>query len=656
MGGRVRRGLVVGVLVAGGVATGTSVLSVATPAPAQAGELSAFAGCDELRTWYVDAALPQVGPYGLSGGPAVYAAAAGRIERQAVPAADTATAAGNGATGTNVQEAGVDEPDTTKTDGRRLVTVGPRGLAVVDVTGRSPRVLGRLRLPGAESAQLLLVPGNRAVVLSARYDVSAPPLDPRGVIDRELAPRDAGATTVTLVDLSDPGAPTVVRSDEVDGGLVSARMYGGVVRLVLSHRPDLPFTSPELELARTGTDPSSPEAGPKAWAAAERRATRANRAVVRNAAVQQWLPQRVARQGSTGVASRRPLLDCTDVRHPREATTLATVSVLTVDPVDGIAAHPTAVTSDGETVYASPTRLYVATTSWQVQAASRAVSPAVPERVRTYLHAFDVSAPDRTSYVATGNVEGGILGQWALSEHEGLLRVAATRSGTGPAGGASDAEVTVLRERGTRLVEVGSVAGLGRTETIRAVRWFGDLAVVVTFHQTDPLYTVDLSDPAAPRVRGELKVPGYSAYLHPVGGHRILGVGQDADARTGQTFGAQVSTFDLRRLDRPARLDTRSLGHGSTSPVEHDSRAFAYVPSRGLAVVPVFDSGWRSSLQALHVDGSGRLTRKGSWTAPAEAQIRRAVPVGEDRIAVVLHDRVVLLDLDGFAPSGSATL
>ena len=89
-----------------------------------------------------------------------------------------------------------------------------------------------------------------------------------------------------------------------------------------------------------------------------------------------------------------------------------------------------------------------------------------------------------------------------------------------------DNGIVVLDEKDGRLEQVGELAGLGVDEEIQSVRWFDDLAVVVTFRQMDPLYTIDLSDPTRPRRLGALKIPGFSAYLHPIGDDRLLGLGQ----------------------------------------------------------------------------------------------------------------------------------
>jgi len=130
---------------------------------------------------------------------------------------------------------------------------------------------------------------------------------------------------------------------------------------------------------------------------------------------------------------------------------------------------------------------------------------------------------------------------------------------------------------------------LGVNEEIQSVRWFDDLAIVVTFRQIDPLYTVDLSEPTAPALLGELKIPGFSAYLHPVGEDLLLGIGQDATER-GETTGSQASTFDISDLSDPRRVTALGLGIHRYSTVEDDPRSFTFLAEQRIALVPV--DGW----------------------------------------------------------------
>ena len=129
-----------------------------------------------------------------------------------------------------------------------------------------------------------------------------------------------------------------------------------------------------------------------------------------------------------------------------------------------------------------------------------------------------------------------------MDEYDGVLRVAV---GPDPA----DRQLQLGRHPRARTATTWSRSAgsdrLGRrTRRSESVRWFDGLAIMVTFRQVDPLYAVDLTDPADPRLLGELKIPGFSEYLHPLGAHRLIGIGQDA-ARDG-------------RLGRPGRRSSTS--------------------------------------------------------------------------------------------------
>jgi uncharacterized secreted protein with C-terminal beta-propeller domain len=167
--------------------------------------------------------------------------------------------------------------------------------------------------------------------------------------------------------------------------------------------------------------------------------------------------------------------------------------------------------------------------------------------------------------------------------------------------------------------------------------------VLVTFRQTDPLYTVDLSSPRDPRVLGALKIRGFSSYLHPVGGNLLLGLGQDATGR-GAALGGQAATFDLTDLRSVERRDT--FGFGPASEVAREPRAFTYLPDRRIAltVAQSWNTG-RGELVALHVGSDGSLTTSRSWALHRWAADRvRTLPLGDGRVAVV--DRGVrLVDL-----------
>jgi uncharacterized secreted protein with C-terminal beta-propeller domain len=596
----------------GGVASPPG--SPVDPPPAAASELERFADCEELRRWYVEAALPHVTEWGLGGGPVMPMPLMelGRAGATAMvdSAADQAVA--NGKTGTNVQEAGVDEPDLAKTDGSLVAHVQRRQVVLTDTGGDEPRRLSTVRLPrGLDAAELLLL-GDRLVVLGTTWHAWHGPAA-SDTIDRRLSFPYAGGpamTRVLVVDVGDPSAPVVEDDTTFDGSLVSARQYDDVVRLVLSTTtPRIDFVQP-----RRGRTP--------------REARAENRRLVRESRIEDWLPN-VQSRGTSA-----PLVDCADVAHPDETAGFGTVTVVAFTPDDPGARRTTAVTTSSDIVYSSADRLYLATSSfgwWD----GRHEDPST-----TDVHAFALDGPE-TAYLASGEVPGQVRDRWSMSEYDGRLRVA-TALGRSPWNPKENA-VVVLEEQGDALAEVGRVGRMGIRERIQSVRWFDEVAVVVTFRQVDPLYTLDLSDPARPRVVGELKIPGFSSYLHPVGGDLLVGLGQDATPR-GRTRGAQASVFDLSDLGDPRRIATATFGRHSEFAAATDPRAFAYLPERRTVLAALGDWDGGNRVVVLRIGEDGSLTRSDGVDVPGwNAAVVRTLPLADGRIALVGGGTVRLL-------------
>jgi uncharacterized secreted protein with C-terminal beta-propeller domain len=262
-------------------------------------------------------------------------------------------------------------------------------------------------------------------------------------------------------------------------------------------------------------------------------------------------------------------------------------------------------------------------------------------------------------------VPGVVLDQFALSESAGTLRVATTRT-DGGFGNATETGVHVLRRGGGQLDEIGSVGGLGRGERVYGVRFVGALGYVVTFRQTDPLYVLDFSDPTHPSLQGELKIPGYSAYLQAIGDGLLLGVGQDATDQ-GRRTGAQLALFDVHDPADPQRVATLPLGDWTTA--EGDHHALLWWPATGQVMVPAQEykdmaPPW-SGLVVAKVDGStlseqGRIDHAAAAaTTPSSSgpstpergtlPIERALVV-DGRLVTVSSAGVLVSDLDSLQP------
>jgi uncharacterized secreted protein with C-terminal beta-propeller domain len=263
-----------------------------------------------------------------------------------------------------------------------------------------------------------------------------------------------------------------------------------------------------------------------------------------------------------------------------------------------------------------------------------------PNDQTTTIQSFDLTDPANPRYRGAGEVPGTLVDQYSLSEYAGYLRVATTVGIPIPAPNegatpkvVSDNRVSVLRVTSDGLVPAGVVAGLGRGERIYGVRFVANLGYVVTFRQIDPLYVIDLSDPAHPRSLGHLKVTGYSAYLHPLGDGMLFGLGRKVDPHTAAPLGEQLSVFDVSSPAHPTLL-SRMYADRATSSAEDDHHAFLWWPADRLVIVPMssVDSPGQQMV-VYHVDTAGQLRREGAVTPPDSSNdfgggVERAIVIG----------------------------
>ena len=619
----------------GGTAGRSASGHAGSPSVAHPAGLAPFRSCGDLLGYVKSQAVPLVGPWGFGGS---FLAPGGAKPPIAVPAAGSAkTDAGTGPTegvdysGTNVQEQGVDEPDSVKTNGTTLFAAAGNRLNAVDVTGSHPKLLDSLKLDNGWSHELLLV-GDHLLVLS-RGGYWLTPLPARAALALPFYP---ATSSISEVDISNPKALRVVNTLTLDGGYVDARLVGSSARIVISSQvpTKLPFEPP--------TDSTE---------AALATARDHNRTVVQSSALGSWLPTyRTKRAGHAAVAAR-PLVQCRNVERPRKFSGLGMLTVLTVDLAKGLApVNSVGVMTDARIVYASQSNLYLATERWAERPLPATPNKPQQQNVSTAIHRFDISDPDRTRYRGSGQVSGYLLNQWSLSENAGILRVVSTDAPAWFSSGDTTASsLTTLRLDPGGLDQVGRVGNLGKGDRVYAVRFVGPTAYVVTFKQVDPLYTVDVSDPARPQVLGELELPGYSAYLHPIGSDLLLGIGQEIGTHNEPT-GTQLSLFDVSDLRHPARLAHASLGQG-WSAAEADHHAFLFWPRTGLVVVPFSQRAVGYRVDRAHgVQLVGRISQPGSANGAA---IMRSAVVG-DSVFTVSDAGVAANSLATLAPEGWA--
>ncbi len=575
-----------------------------------------------------------------------------------------------GVTATNVQEEGVDEADLIKGDGE--ITAAILKGRVVIARSWPLSAFGELSriTPAADPVGLYLA-GSRLIVLSQRGD----PYGGGGVIPlvAEVGGDDApagGAEEPEVIeqvfDLTDPARPQLAKQQGFSGTLLSSRRIGATLYLVLSDEGvvmpqfdhDIGIEYDDLpECPAEGVSEPSDELR-EAVAAFEQRGSLA----IEAATLAELMPQ-VGMQGSVA---------CQEISRSNEAagTMLMAIAAESYEQADAPPSM-TGLLGNGGTVSVSAGSLYVASENlpwswWSV--------PESEWSETSVLHRFAIDG-SAVAYAGSAIIEGRLLdnryagsrysqrfsmASFAMSEHEGHLRVATTVESGVNGEWQVESRVQVFAVSANSLAKVGEVRGIGIGEQIRAVRFLGDRGYVVTFKKTDPLFVVDLSSPTAPAVTGELQVPGFSTYLHPLGDGELIGLGFDAEDEGGfaWTQGLKLALFDVRDPAAPAELGHRELGgRGSYSPAVEEHHAFTLDRGRGLIALPVDlceggsggDYGTRafSGVMLLRADDGGAFATAGRieigppsseldpWAYPSAAVLRTAI-VGDDAEAAVI--------------------
>lgn len=612
------------------------------------GELAGYVQ-DRLRTQLAQGRLQGVADTGGGLGwlPPTFAAA------PAVPSA-SGDAAEVQRSATLLQEEGVAEADRLVSHGDLIYSLPGRSPAAAAVQVHRRQADGSVSLlrqdplstaggDATEPVGLYLSEGGGAVaVVSRAWDTIAWPGPCVGLCDALVPPLFySSSVQVQWLAGGDPALAVVGDTLRIDGQLVDSRRIGDRLYLVTTHTPQLEVQS----LPGSATD-------------AQRGAA------IAAITAQQVLPS-LRRNGGAA----QPLLADTDcyvqTGNASVAVAITTVTVLDLrDP--GMAPRSRCFVGGSEALYMSASHLYLATTrtSYVTPVANRIA--AYPAEIRTDIHKFALTA-EGVDYRATGAVAGHLgwdstRKPYRFSEHNGDLRVLTY---TGPEGWSelrdsasrapSPATLTVLREDATTqslqtlatLPNSARPAALGKPgEQVYGVRFVGDRGYVVTFRRIDPLYVLDLSNPADPRTAGELEVAGFSEQLFPLPGGLLLGVGRDADD-LGMVTGLKVALFDVADPARLRQINSLTLrGAASRSALDDSRHGLNLLLRDGVAriALPVSlaptnwvqdDPSWQHGLQRFAVDTAARslsmLPMLGARAGPWQRDLgwERSLQIGD---------------------------
>ena len=531
------------------------------------GRLPSFASEQELVAAFTDGRN--------QGYPGVYYR--GELGAANVPPAPVTQAASGAATNgvsysdTNVQVAGVDEADIVKTDGKYIYVVAHNSLFLAQAyPAESARILAHLDIAGF-TPQELFVDRDHLMVFGSTYfspsdstgggQQGYPPTTQSG-ISRPNTPimpyRQANLVSAKLYDIKDRSNPKLLKSVDIEGTYLTSRRIGSDVYVVINSYPSFVNPQPLASDIIPGYRETAGNAQPS--------------------------------------GDLKPIASYSEIGYipPLQASNFITVASLSMSDA-GREVGKTVIVGSGQNVFASPDNLYIAQTSWPTY--SPIGRPVGNNFQSTVITKFALSGGAAT-YAATGNVTGHILNQFAMDEFGGYFRIATTVSGYVNNRDTSTNNVYVLD---SSLKPTGSLEDVAPGESIYAVRFMGKRAYLVTFLHVDPLFVIDLSQPATPKILGKLKIPGYSDYLQPYDETHLIGIGKEVDPSIDANLihtenavyytaiqGVKLSLFDVSDVTNPIEFYKVVIGdRGTESPAATDHKALLFDRERGLLVLPL---------------------------------------------------------------------
>jgi len=435
---------------------------------------------------------------------------------------------------TNIQVEGVDEADIVKTDGEYIYVMSTNNVMIIRAyPATDAETLSKIKMN--ETLTGMFINGDKLVVFEQRS-----PYDKFRSYDE--GPVNAYSytwqTTIRVYDIADRQNPTSTRNMTVDGSYFDSRMIGDYTYLVVNS----PAYCYEGEVP---------------------------------------LP-RIILDGQATTISAADIYYSNTTDSSYSFTTIIAVNTQNDQQEPTIQPLLFGTTSN---IYVSQNNIYVTnlnSTTIQHLGTYQTIEKTVIHRI----HVED----DEIEYQASGEVPGHVLNQFSMDEYKKHFRIATTTGQVwGWGQGTSKNHVYILN---INLNITGKLEDLAPGEKIYSARFMGDKGYLVTFKKIDPLFVLDLSDPEDPQVLGQLKITGYSDYLHPYDETHIIGIGKETvEAEQGNFAwyqGVKISLFDVSHVEMPKEIDKYEIGdRGTDSPILRDHKAFLFDKDRNLLVIPV---------------------------------------------------------------------
>ncbi|KIL43478.1 hypothetical protein KP77_31840 [Jeotgalibacillus alimentarius] len=466
------------------------------------------------------------------------------MEEATSESADSASA-GGGATGdhsvTNNQVEGVEEADLVQTDGEFIYTLyRNEEIRIHQIAeDNSAELIQTIPLSEGNFYGTELYLQDDLLVVVGDYWYSEPG-------------QEISTTTAKIYNVADPAAPSMSREFSSEGYLASSRMVGDILYMVTNHHPNVWIMQEETD-AEVRLQP-----------------------YIKDSAVSDEFFEQPVDQ-----IQKLPETDSAEY---------ATISAIPVNEPETEATVHSYLGSSGQ-LYMSAENLYIAAAQYSFFTTME-IMPAGGMNDETEIYKFSIDGLD-VQFAAQGKVPGRVLNQFSMDEYNGYFRVATTDGSMWSEDQPSTNNLYILD---SQMALTGSVEDLAPGERIYSARFMGDKAYIVTFRETDPLFVIDTVDPANPEVLGELKIPGFSSYLHPLGENHLIGFGTETsleESKPGEApivrqEGMKISLFDITDFNNPVEKDVEVIGgRGTYSPIQYDHKALFRHNERGLYGFPV---------------------------------------------------------------------
>ncbi|WP_301107225.1 beta-propeller domain-containing protein [Sporosarcina sp.] len=446
---------------------------------------------------------------------------------------------GNEHSTTNQQVEGVDESDIVKTDGDFIYDVtNQTHLTITDIHDPEKlAVISKTNFKNQFFPNELYIDGDLLVVIGGK------PNYPQTEEEMRIMPYMQELSAIRVYDVGNRAKPVLIRETGAEGYIIATRKIGPHVYMVTNNRPmywleDVPAIEDHLL--------------PKVF------------------------------DSENGKTVRPIQTDQISILPGAMDPAYSVITTLDIHSGETGGVETKAYLGSGEQLYMSQDHLYLTSTLY-----GNTGMQGDSEVFKFGLDGADVH------FLHAARLKGTILNQFSMDEHNGNFRAVTTEGNLWDEKNVAKNHLFIL---GPDMKQVGSVENLAKNERIYSARFMGDKAYMVTFRETDPLFVLDVADPQNPSVLGELKIPGFSNYLHPIDENHLIGFGYDTVAKKGQaggepiiqTQGMKISLFDVTDFANPKEADTEIIGgQGTYSSVQHDHHALFMHKDRNLYGFPI---------------------------------------------------------------------